>query len=110
MLFRGVEVDEINLLVFLKDECANWKDKEYKVLQWLKDNNIKAGVENPIDDLVYIYLPYDEKTSVARLSEIYQKAKNRFKEVKISLHLSKFIEGCNEYDLTLDEFLKLQSK
>ncbi|WP_018305474.1 hypothetical protein [Desulfitobacterium hafniense] len=113
MLYRGVFVDEINLLVFLKEESSkSCMKNERKVLQWLKDNNIRARVENPIDDAVYIWLPYDEnnfdnKTYINSLTEAYQKAESHFKEVKISLHLSKFLDGYNEYDFTIQEFLEL---
>ena len=114
MLFRGVEVEEINILVFLKEEASTeWRENERKILRWLKDNNIKAaGVENPADDIVYIYLPFDENTCdketiITCLTEVYQKAEGRFKEVKVSLHLSKFVDDYNEFDFTLQEFLEL---
>lgn len=106
MLYKNIKVETISLVVYLKDKASeNWKINERTVLKWLNKNNIKAGVENPIDDLVFIQF---EKLDINLLTEVYKKAEKDFEEVKVNLYLDDFIEDeGNSIDLSLEEFLKL---
>jgi hypothetical protein len=111
MLYKGIEVEEINLLVTLKSKSnTSFKENQKVVFEWCQKNGIKAAVECPyIDDntleaLVYIYLP------VELLETAYEKAVNEFDKAVVSLHLRNFTkEGHNEVDLTLDEYKELCS-
>jgi hypothetical protein len=114
MLYKGVKVEQINLVIYLKEKKReHWKDNERLVLNWLRENKISAGVENPIDDLVYIYLFEDDevKDNMKLLSDVYTKIKKEYNEVKINLHLDGFIEEeGNSIDLSLEDFKQLLIK
>ncbi len=107
MLYKGVKVLEINPVVYIKDKAVeSWKDNEKYVSEKMLEIGFENfGVENPINDLVYIYFQNRNWSIETGLSETYEKLTKIFDEVKINIHLDDFIEGLgNSIDLTLNEF------
>lgn len=111
MLFKGVKVLDVNLVVYLKEKATeNFKDNENYVAEAIvKEDITDFGVENPIDDMVYIYLYYvDEVLDTDKFSKIYEMLKRIFPEVKVNLGLDNCLDGVgNTVDLTLEEFLEI---
>jgi hypothetical protein len=111
MLYKNVEVTEINPVVYIKDKATeSFKANEKYVLNKLVILGFNTfGVENPIDDLVYIYFQNKDWTKETELlSDVYKKLSGVFPEVKVNLHLNEFIEYVgNSVDLSLDEFLSI---
>lgn len=111
MKYKGVEVEYICLNVYLKEKASeDWKVNEKYVLNKM----VKLGlndfsVENPIDDMVCIYLQdQEEELDLNKLTYAYKLAGKEFEEVKINLYLDDCIESeGNSIDLNLEEFLKL---
>jgi hypothetical protein len=109
MLYKNVKVSEIHPVVYLKSKAIkNHKKNEFYVLERVSELGLNDfEVENPIDDLVFIYFREDWSKETALLSSVYNKLNNVFEEVKINLHLDEFIENIgNTVDLSLDEFLE----
>ena len=111
MLYKGIEVEEICPVVYIKDKATkDWKENERYVLNKMVALGFSEfGVENPIDDLVHVQ--FDNKdwaVETELLGEIYKKLKTVFEEVKINLYLDGYIEEIgNTVDLTLEEFINL---
>jgi hypothetical protein len=118
MLYKGIEIDEVNLLVYMKSESnTNFREVQKTVLNWCVKNGIsKAAVECPyinddtLEALVYIYLPYEDLVDINLLSSAYEKAQKKFSKVVVALHLHGFTEEGNEVELTLDEFKTLYNE
>ena len=111
MLYKKIEVLEINPVVHLKEKATkNWKENEKYVLnKMVKFDFNNFGIENPVNDIVYIYFK-DKVWSIEteELCKIYEKLSKIFDEVKINLYLDDSLEGVgNSIDLTLDEFLNI---
>ena len=120
MNYKDIKIDEISYSVELKERVSKkHKENEEYVLELLEENEIdeNIGIENPIDDLVYLYPEFlyaDEISDegIKKFAEVYNQLKEIFEEIKISLHLDGFLTGengetFNEVDVTLDEFLAL---
>lgn len=110
MLYKGIKVEEINPIVYIKDKASkDWKENEIYVADKMVAAGISNfGVENAIDDMVYIYLSFDCVKEPELLSNIYNTLKSIFEEVVINLLLDGHIEGIgNTVDITIEEYLLL---
>lgn len=116
MLYKGIEIEEVNLLVYMKTKSIDFREIQKTVSNWCSKNDIDAGIECPyinddtLEALVYIYLPYEDLVDINLLSVAYEKAEKKFSKTVVALHLHGFIEECNEVELTLDEFKKLYNE
>ena len=110
MLYKNVEVEEVNVVIYLKEKAVdNWKVNEETVLDWIKKSEIKTniGVENPVEDMVYLYFLDADNLDVELLIQVYKEAEKEFTEVKVNLYLDGCIdEDINSVDLSLNEFLE----
>ena len=111
MLYKNVKVEEVNVVIYLREKAVdNWAANERIVLDWLNKSmiEINVGIENPVDDMVYLYFLDVENVNIKLLTEVYKEAEKEFEEVKVNLYLDGCIDGdINSVDLSLDEFLKL---
>lgn len=106
MIYKGIEVKDVNVVVYLKEkDQGNHQLNQKAVGKWCAENGIEAATECPIDDLVYIYLKRDGLFNLKQLQNVYSKAKDYFAEVVVALQLSKFNEdGYNFIELSWQEF------
>jgi predicted RNA-binding protein with EMAP domain len=114
MLYKGIEIDEVNLLVYMKTKATDFSKVQKTVSNWCYKNGIDAGIECPyindetLEALVYIYLSSNDLFDINQLTNAYEKAEKKFKKTVVALHLHGFTEeGWNEIELTLEEFKNL---
>jgi hypothetical protein len=114
--YKNEEVQEVNLIIKLGDFAYNHNsDNERYVSKQLYDIGISnLGIENPIDDLVYIYIQFSgdkfissNKEDLELLSNLYKKIKKVFPAITISIHCDCLDEEWNEFDVDLEEFMNI---
>lgn len=111
MLYKGVKVNQVGLTVDLEEYSEDWRVNERFVLSELDKLEINLGVENPIEGLVYIYLPESKEYDVEYVSDVFNAIKVRFDNVKVNLLLDEFIDGIgNTVDIELEEYIELCNK
>lgn len=111
MLYKGVKVNQVGLTVDLEEYSEDWRVNERFVLSELDKLEINLGVENPIEGLVYIYLPSDKEYDTEYVSDVFNAIKVKFDNVKVSLLLDEFIDGIgNAVDVELEEYIELCNK
>lgn len=118
MFYKNLKVLDIEPVIYLGSKSKNWKDNQLyvkKELEKVKDK-IKGswGIECPINDMVLIYLPYqnsyDKDTNevnvdVNYLIDAYYILREVFDNVKINFYLDGSIDNVgNNFDMDIDEF------
>jgi hypothetical protein len=116
MKYKNVNVLEINPVIYLGEE---FKNNYFKENQNIFKNKIKQlrfnhnfWYENPIDDMISMYVEYDDdfiplakESTIDRIFGVVNELLKVFTEVKINLHLVDFIEGeGNSIDLNIKDF------
>lgn len=117
MLYKNVKILEIEPVIYLGDKAKDWKYNQEYVKKKLEkvEHKIKGiwGIESPIDDMVLIYLPYqnnwNEETDeveadVDYLINAYEILKEIFDDVKINFLLDDYVDGGNSFDMSIEEF------
>ncbi len=113
MIYRGKEVEYMNLVTYLGKEYKNnqfYINKVYFNAK-IKDNlSFPYSFESTIDDMVIIY--HEEVVGVteedkARLLEGLEELKRIFPNSFINFNLQGFLPEGNSIDLTGEEFRKL---
>lgn len=73
-----------------------------------------SRVENPVDDLVYIYIKFSgdkfipiNKEDLELLSSLYKQIKEIFPAITISIHCDCLDEEWNEFEVDLEEFMNI---
>lgn len=113
MLYNGIKILEINPVIYLGEksrDCMSNSLYVKKELDKVSDQfEGEWGIECPIEDLVFIYLPNKENSNVGEIInniyDSYDILKDIFDNVKVNFYLDRVIEGLgNSFDMTISEF------
>lgn len=117
MKYKGINIKEMNIVVFLGEDFIDkdWRENQDYFGEKIKDLNFKEGFnyECPIEDMVWVYLNYkDDFKPIAKESTIdlifncYNELMKVFKDIKVEFYLNGFLEDeGNSVMLDIKEFV-----